>query len=157
MLLDCNLVFYVRVGRDNATLLFFRDFRQDLDLPHCRYFVLTQNCLQESGRCLDHLVDEANYFFVRPGNFCKEDNILRGLSKICRRPDASEKIVSPRRLDFLEALSADLHGEWNENVLVVGYKGSRGKFPSSRTSSPKLFSLPKRCIFEVRCLIASAA
>ena len=157
VLLDCNLVFYVRVGRDNATLLFFRDFRQDLDLPHCRYFVLTQNCLQESGRCLDHLVDEANYFFVRPGNFCKEDNILRGLSKICRRPDASEKIVSPRRLDFLEALSADLHGEWNENVLVVGYKGSRGKFPSSRTSSPKLFSLPKRCIFEVRCLIASAA
>ena len=89
VLLDCNLVFYVRVGRDNATLLFFRDFRQDLDLPHCRYFVLTQNCLQESGRCLDHLVDEANYFFVRPGNFCKEDNILRGLSKICRRPDAS--------------------------------------------------------------------
>ena len=81
MLLDCNLVFYVRVGRDNATLLFFRDFRQDLDLPRCRYFVLTQNCLRESPRCLDDLVDAVNYF-VQPTKFCAEDNILRGLSKI---------------------------------------------------------------------------
>ena len=159
MLLDCNLVFYVLVNKKNAqdrqSLLYFRDFRQDLELSRVRYFVLSQNRLQESVQCLDRVVDEKNYFFVKPDTFCKEPNLLKGLSRVCGYSDLSQQLTAPRRLDYLEAMSARIRQIWaDKTVLLVSFKGARGKFPTARTTAAKLFVLPKRCIFEVRCVIA---
>ena len=37
--------------------LYYRDFRQDLMLPKCRYFVIENSTLRESQTSLDHLVE----------------------------------------------------------------------------------------------------
>ena len=140
--------------------LYYRDFRQDLLLPKCRYFVIENSTLRESQTSLDHLVEGQQYPFVQSESFFQTKDVLQGLSKSCQLPDPSGQLQVPfvGRLDYLESISEELYSFWKTNILVVGFKGVRGKFPKKKLSSKAVqwYLKPQNCIFEVRCLIASA-
>ena len=146
---------------EEQKILFFRDFRQDLILSKCRYFVIENSTLRESQTTLDHLVDAANYPFVKNETFVQTKSVLEGLSSSCRLPNPSGQLQAHfnDRLDYLESISDELFKIWNKNILVVGFKGVRGKFPTKKLSSKAVqwYFNAKNCIFEVRCLIASSA
>ena len=69
--------------------LYYRDFRQDLMLPKCRYFVIENSTLRESQTSLDHLVEGQQYPFVQSESFFQTKDVLQGLSKTCQLPDPS--------------------------------------------------------------------
>ena len=156
ILTDCNLVFFLKT--ETGLYLHFRDFRQDLLLPKCRYFVIENGTLSESQTSLDCLVNVDDYPFAKKDSLIQTQNILEGLAYSCQLQLSNTiKDLSVPSLDYLEGATDALFSSWKINILVVGFKGLRGKFPTKKINANYLRNCFKanKCIFEVRCIIAS--
>ena len=137
--------------QQNHKVTYLRDFRTDFALASVRYFVFKKNAIYESYQCLDQLILPANYFFSQPFSWTSHLNLVSGMALTCGFSIPPCQAVS---LNQLEALSAQLWSLWQQTVLVVSYKGGKGKLPNSRTSWAN-FVKPSRGIFEVHSVIAS--
>ena len=151
---NCHLVFYwmsCHGKLQDHKVTYLRDFRQDFPLSSVRYFVFKENGIYESYECLDRLILPATYFFSQPFSWTSHLNLVSGLAMAC---NFSIPPCQAGSLNQLEALSAPLWTLWQQTILVVSYKGGRGKLPNSRTSWSN-YVKPSRGIFEVHSVIAS--
>ena len=156
LLINTHLVFYWSVPsktpQQSPTLVYARDFRQDFDLPACRYFVLDKNfTIKESNSSLDHLVDHSNYYFARPNSSSSNSShMINTIAKVCNLPLPPFASTNCEKIYELERVSGALFDFWQKTIMVVGYKGCRGKLPRDWKNYVK----PSKCLLEVHCLIA---
>ena len=156
-----HLVFYIQRPSENGQeeeedrLIIWRDFRSNFEAEKVLYFVFAGSQLRESPECLDDQLDWGHYYFAK-FQCCRMrwpstqplDSLI---AQLCSLPEPSENCSN-----FFElSLKAEqLYQTWQTNVLVLSFKGLKGKVPSPRIQWTKL-TLPKKSIFHTVAVIAA--
>ena len=180
---NCHLVMYYQQQKTSAadqqpsSVRVLRDFRQNFVASTVRYFLFKKNqqtnwvSLHEAAGPLDNWCEEENYFLASPNTCVKynQSDILPSLLQVCRKQQESETSSSSssncnilpivNNLNLLACHNDLMVKELNavsRPVLVVGYRGIKGKLPSGKKYSRGMSTVvqAKKCIFQTVALLA---
>lgn len=159
LLVDCHLVFYMELFKGSTFI--WRHYKSNFRAGHCRYFLFckkkvgrgpTQLTLQESSICLDNQCRP--FFALGSSTVGDRSALLRSLAESCQLdPSLCQHLFLPN-LNQLSALSSQLYSIYQKKIVVVEFKGARGRSPTVQTAK-RYFEAPAKCIFQVVAIIAS--
>ena len=158
ILLDTHLVFYVEINK--TTFYVWRNYKNNFAASGCRYFLFAKTdqrkmSLRESSVNLDY---KCSPFFALPNqnlNLQPPVSFLHSILACCSLDPELSAHLTVDTLNELSTLSTQMYNIYGKKIVIVEFKGVKGKHPAHSRARRAFFESPGKCVFQILAIFAS--